>query len=319
MRNERKYLALSVLSFLVIALFLVTCAREPWRMTAAAGRQDHEWIALGAKLYAENCMQCHGPKGEGVVGMPLNRPDFKGHPQDSKYKETYAFLYNTVANGRPGTTVPMWVKQPDGTWLSYSKMPAWFTEVGGPLDENMVRAVVYFLMMGDQKVDKNDPDSSAFWDSVGTDKFPSQPVKSEGTLPDARDLTAAENAQAKDIIQKKALPTCLSCHTIGNLGGAVGPDLTYVGSWGLDADFLKAWISDPAKVPLDKRLPVWWSKHRTESGPRPDLRDPVKTEVPTVMPAFGKDPKLAPAVNERRLSDAELDLLVRYLLGLKAK
>lgn len=311
MRNERKYLALSVLSFLVIALFLVTCAREPWRMTAAAERQDHEWAALGAKLYAQNCMQCHGAKGQGVVGMPLNRKEFQGNPNDSKYKDTYLFLYNTIANGRPGSIIPTWVKQPDGRWLSYTKMPAWFKDAGGPFDENMVRAVTYFIMLGNKPSDLTDETSPSFWDSVGSDKFPPQPVKDpEGKtqLPKAQGLTDAENQEAWNIITKKAVPTCLACHSIGTRGGAVGPDLTYVGSWGVDADFLKAWISDPTKMPQDRRLPVFWSKHRLETGPTPVLKDPVLPQVTTQMPPF-KD----------RLSPQELDLLVRYLLGLKAK
>lgn len=313
MRNERKYLALSVLSFLVIALFLVTCIREPWRLQAAAARQDHEWVALGAKLYAQNCVQCHGPRGEGVVGLPLNRPDLQGHPQDSKYKDIYAMLYSTISNGRPGTTTPQWVKTADGKWISYTKMPAWFRDAGGPMDENMVRALAYFIMLGNKKVNPNDENSPTFWDAIGNEEFPVQAAAEAGKkpeelppLPDATGLTAAENAEAKAIIEKKAVPSCLACHAIGPRGGKIGPDLTAVGAWGLDADFLKRWVSDAPSVPSDQRLPIFWSKHRLETGPAPNLKDPITTNLKTFMPSF-KD----------KLTPAELDLLVRYLLGLK--
>ncbi len=308
MRNQRKYLALSVLSVLVIALFLVTCFREPSRMTAAAERQDHEWVTLGATIYTSNCMQCHGPKGEGHVGMPLNKPEYKGHPLDSKYKDTYQMIYNTISNGRPGTGTPSWVRAGD-RWISYTRMPAWFRDAGGPLDENQLRAVAYFIMLGDiLKVDPSDPDSDTFWNSIGGSNFPAPALKTEGALPDAKGLTANENAQAKELIQKKAAPTCLACHTIGPLGGVVGPDLTNVGAWGLDADFLKRWISDPSKVAPTERLPNFWSKHRLESGPKPDLKDPVEPPLGSIMPPF-KD----------RFSPDELDLVVRYLLGLRPK
>lgn len=318
MRNERKYIALSVLSFLVIALFLVTCAREPFRMAAALSRQDREWAMLGARLYAQNCVVCHGNRGQGMIGMPLNRKDLQGSPHDPKYKETYQMLLDTITNGRKGTTNPLWVRQPDGHWLSYTAMPAWGRAAGGPMDEHMIQGLVYFIMLGNEKVDPNDPGSPTFWEIIGDEqRAPLQAPTTTGTLPDSANLTPEENARAKALIEtelpKRGFPSCLSCHSIGSKGAKFGPDLSNLGQWGLDADFLKRWISNAPAMPKDQRMPVYWSKHRATTGPTPVLKDPVPVELPTAMAAYTRPD------GTRAFTDAELDLLVRYLMGLGVK
>src|SRR5690606_27510428 len=103
-------------------------------------------IARGSEIYAENCMSCHGPKGEGHAGMPLNRSDLKGTPETNR--AAFEMLVQTIKQGRPGTEVSRWVKQPDGKWLSYTSMPAWGRDFMGPLDDQQVEALAYFIMMG---------------------------------------------------------------------------------------------------------------------------------------------------------------------------
>jgi mono/diheme cytochrome c family protein len=159
-----------------------------------------------------------------------------------------------------------------------------------------VQAVVTFIMLGDwSKVGEHIPPIT--WGGDPEKEKDTYKAKTADKMPNATGFSAADNATAKMLFIDKG---CITCHTIGSVGGKVGPDLTKVGAWGIDADFLREWIRDPAKkVP---RMPEYWSKHRT-IGPTPKLENPVKYGD-TVMPAIP-------------MTDQERELLVSYLLGLK--
>ena len=276
----RTYFVVIVLSWALVVLWGVYWALENRRMEATARAYTQELIEQGVEVYALNCATCHGPVGEGVVGPRLNRPELRGDPtQDT---DTYQFIYNTVARGRPGSVTPRWVRLASGEWASFTAMPAWGQPYGGPLNEQALRAVTYFIMAGN-------------WNQVNQ-HIPA-PVL-EGKLPDAQGVPPEVNARGQQLVREKL---CLTCHTIGSVGGRIGPDLTQVGSWGVDAQFLKTWIKNPPAA--RNRAPVWFSNH---AGLTPDGR-PTGTRVEygtTVMPVLP-------------LTDEELDILVQYLLGLK--
>lgn len=310
MRNPRKYVVLTLFSLLLIGLFVFNLLREfwPWgsRMAHALAEDKQDYALLGAKLYAQNCMQCHGPRGEGVVGMPLNRPDLEGDPTDSKFAATYELLRSTITLGRPGSAVPSWVRAPDGKLASYTAMPAWGREAGGPMDEHDVKGLAYFIMMGNQPSDLEQPDAGVFWSVPGTGDAPTQAANFEAPLPDATNLSPQDNENAKALFTNLGKSQCLSCHAIGPRGGKVGPDLTEVDKWGVDEAFLVRWITDPTAVPNDERMPVYWSKHRL-LGPKPAF-DPAKK---IVSPVNTQMPKLT------TLNDDDRRLIARYLLSPK--
>jgi cbb3-type cytochrome c oxidase subunit III len=80
--------------------------------------------ATGASLYEELCALCHGDQGEGgaVEGAPaLNNQDFLAAVSDD-------FLFETIAEGRPGT-----------------RMSGWSAGRGGPLEDEDVEAVVEYI------------------------------------------------------------------------------------------------------------------------------------------------------------------------------
>jgi mono/diheme cytochrome c family protein len=90
-------------------------------MRANAQTPSPDQLKEGARLYAENCAVCHGPKGEGRVGAtlaknwPSIRPDITVH--------------NIIANG-----------------IAQSPMPAWSQAKGGPLTEEQIGALTGFLL-----------------------------------------------------------------------------------------------------------------------------------------------------------------------------
>ena len=53
-------------------------------------------VALGAKLYAQECAACHGKEGEGITGTALGNPAMLSLTEDK-------FLRYAIRNGRDGT------------------------------------------------------------------------------------------------------------------------------------------------------------------------------------------------------------------------
>lgn len=57
--------------------------------------------AYGEALFAGKCMPCHGPNGEGGIGVRLNSPNIIPIVSDQ-------FLYRTITRGRTSTAMPAW-------------------------------------------------------------------------------------------------------------------------------------------------------------------------------------------------------------------
>lgn len=293
MRVEKKYTFMLAMSLLMVLLLLVTGLREPARMEAQRAFYTDYFVEKGAKLYAKNCTNCHGAGGQGHVGMPLNREDLRGHPDDNL--ATYDYLYKVIARGRSGTDIPRWERTEDGAWVSYTAMPAWHQDDLGPMDSEKIKALVYFIMLGDWRRPNAHMPQAAPDPTEVPDPTERRQRWFDGLL-DAPSLTAEENAMAKELFVAKA---CVTCHANGAVGGVAGPDLSNVGSWGLDYDFLYNWIRDPLNA--ENRMPVYWKQH--QDGPDLVLENPLAIPPTQMVPM--------------PFEDDELDLLVRYLLGLK--
>lgn len=129
---------------------------EPARATEAALKQRHDSITRGAEHFAKgderntkgyDCAQCHGSDAGGgkvasftapgttVPVLNLDAPNlrlvFKRQIVDAKKtpKDAYRFVYQTIAQGRPGTPMPTW-------GLAY----------GGPLNDQQLDDIVNFLI-----------------------------------------------------------------------------------------------------------------------------------------------------------------------------
>ena len=84
---------------------------------AAAGNEQQ-----GATLFATNCAPCHGQGGQGGgVGPKLVGNQFVQAGPDQA-------IYDTIANGRPGTA-----------------MPAWSTAKGGALSDQQIYDLIAYL------------------------------------------------------------------------------------------------------------------------------------------------------------------------------
>lgn len=77
-------------------------------------------VTRGAKVFADNCVVCHGERGEGRVGAALQK-DWSGIDPEK-------FLDATIARGIGG-----------------SKMPAWAKSNGGPLTDQDIADAAAFI------------------------------------------------------------------------------------------------------------------------------------------------------------------------------
>jgi len=91
------------------------------RSYVRAQAQDQAQLEQGARLFAENCVVCHGPNGEGRVGATLA----KDWPSIRPDLEVRATIENGI-NGSP--------------------MPAWGEKNGGPLSSEEIDALVAYIL-----------------------------------------------------------------------------------------------------------------------------------------------------------------------------
>lgn len=294
--TNRRYIIVIGLTWALVAVLAFYMFLEPRRLPAAQSQYVNRQLSAGRVLYAENCANCHGPAGEGVVGPPLNRSALRGQPTD--LPDTFTLITSTVSEGRPGSADPRWVRLKNGAFASYTGMNAWSQSKGGSLNQQQIEAIATFIMLGD-------------WHSVAeVVPPPILPTLAGGTvdrsrvyalMPDAQGLSSQQNQAAKELLRAK---TCIQCHTVGRIGGQFGPDLTKVGTWGIDQPFLEAWIKNPPRV--KERAPRYWSNYG--APPLSNLSEaPTDRSIPLGHPQM---PVLA-------LSEQEVTTLAAYLSRLK--
>ena len=104
-----KYLWIGgVLTLATILVFGLYTTYQPSRMHAKAKHVEHEAIERGEEFWEHDCATCHGKHGEGErnSGPALNTQEFLAEASD-------ALIFNSINDGRPGTSMPAW-GQPRG-------------------------------------------------------------------------------------------------------------------------------------------------------------------------------------------------------------
>ena len=128
MNTQRQIFLIVVLLFVTVAgCAAYTAIDLPVRAERQADFFQAESIERGALLYANNCRTCHGIRGEGGVGLTLNKPAFRN--QDPLVlTQNQALIRRTLECGRAGTL-----------------MPAWLTDNGGSLTANQLGHLVRLM------------------------------------------------------------------------------------------------------------------------------------------------------------------------------
>jgi mono/diheme cytochrome c family protein len=241
-------------------------------------------VVKGQTIYAQYCIQCHGPRGEGCIGPALNRAAWRPLTNDGQKNAAFDdgshdFIKKVVSRGRASN-------QPG------VQMPAWLNTEGGALNDEEIESVIAFVQSGS-------------WDKT-LEGAASANNLNEPLPPYAGFDDANQIARVKEVMLSKG---CLNCHTLGKGGGKIAADLTDVGSR-RTADWIKRWIEDPPAMPANERGPNLWLV-------APTVTVPV-AGVPTaanLMPAA--TPQQFPMNNtfmpKLILTNDEINLLVDYL------
>mgnify|MGYP001431048082 CR=1 FL=1 len=200
---------LGAIAILVSSIILLVLGfRENDKLLESETHQQAFAIEFGAKLYTDNCAECHGVRGEGVFGPPFNNEHFftERLAEVGWLGTMEEFIISTAASGRPASTRPdEWPGKPDSPW----KMPAWSTEYGGPLRPDQIRAIAAYIMNWEDA-------------AVGNAKTPE--------VIDLPGLRLADPInRGKSVFGKGG---CATCHAIEeiNATGAVGPELNNIGT-----------------------------------------------------------------------------------------
>ena len=103
------YSVYSALILKILLTFLMGCTSEK-----EPGVSTKELVAKGQKLYAENCVACHGETGQGdgpAAEAMLEKPrNFV--LGNYKFGSSFAEVKKTINDGVPGTPMPPWGHRP---------------------------------------------------------------------------------------------------------------------------------------------------------------------------------------------------------------
>jgi mono/diheme cytochrome c family protein len=271
------------LSLVLLVTLLIYGLVDANRGTATADLDRARAVEDGKHIYAQYCIQCHGPLGEGCIGPALNRKTWRPFIDGAKNPDyddaAHDFMKKVIVRGRPSN-------QPG------IQMPPWGLSENGPLNDEKIEAVIAFIQYGN-------------WNEVlenaasATDLGEPLP-----TYPGFEDKDKI--AKVKELMLSKG---CLNCHSLGKGGGKVGADLTEVGSRRTE-DWLHKWVKDPKTVPATERGPNLWLL-----APTPSLETPGPGSPPTATPQ--SLPMNATYMPTIKMTDEELNLLVDYLAHAK--
>ncbi len=128
MNTQRQIFLIVVLLFISVAgCAAYTAIDLPIRAERQADFFEAESIERGALLYANNCRTCHGIRGEGGVGLTLNKAAFRNQ-EPLVLSQNQDLIRRTLTCGRAGTL-----------------MPAWLDSNGGSLTANQIEHLVRLL------------------------------------------------------------------------------------------------------------------------------------------------------------------------------
>ena len=196
----------------IIVLLMVLVSENP-RMEAQTVNWQGRSIENGAILFANNCSRCHGPSGQGLIGLgpALNSYYFftsTGRLKDVGWVgslEDYVLL--TVAAGRPSKTDSQWAEV----------MPTWGGNFGGPMRGDQVEDVAAYVMNWKESALAQTPEEDPF--------RPFEDVLQSTEFQNTAFILMSEEEQAIAIEEFKARNTrspqelwqneaCLGCHNL---------------------------------------------------------------------------------------------------------
>lgn len=192
--------SLAVLLIVALAAFtMLYWFTDPQRRETLGAEHDEELLEFGEVIFsndasepaAAGCARCHGDEGEGgpIPNDAAGRSAPSLHTQSLFQKLKVNPDYVRLAVSYGGVVVSGNVNSP---------MPAWSSEVGGPLNEQQIEAVVTLIEGWAQEAGQNAPEEVEDTVEAGQQVFSSA--------------------------------GCAGCHGAELEGSSTGPDITTIGS-----------------------------------------------------------------------------------------
>ena len=299
MKTGENYVRLVAIAFVlsigILLAFQIYILREPERVQAVLAADQAGRVARGEKLFADNCVQCHGPKGEGDIGPALNHRTLLKSTSDEVF-------FNLIGGGVPGTS-----------------MPSWSQTDGGPFTDEQIRDLVAFIRhweptATDLAKPTPTPDIARGASLFATVCYACHGPKGEGTnhappLNSKELLTQFDDAWLRQTITKgrpaQGMPTWGKVLAPTQIDALV----LFIRSWQATAP-----STGPRGVPTTTATPVALAA-ATSVPTQPTVVQPLPTVVPTLalsapikatLPAVTATvaPTAAPAVEVPRPSNA---------------
>lgn len=158
-------------------------------------RQEFQALAVSSAtdIYAENCVVCHGPTGEGIAEFPaLNTEGLRSMPPEE--------LFKVVARGRDNT-----------------QMAAWGVEEGGVLSNSQIEELITFIQYADwQTVQSRVAELGLTPPELTTFEVSDEMFDLITSLPNGAILAEGMTIYAE---------TCSACHAPNGSGTALAPAL----------------------------------------------------------------------------------------------
>ncbi len=134
MNTQRQIFLIVVLMFISVAgCAAYTTIDLPIRAERQADFFEAESIERGALLYANNCRTCHGIRGEGGVGLTLNKAAFRNQ-EPLVLSQNQDLIRRTLTCGRAGTLMPAWLDSNGGS-LTANQLEHLVRLLTAPLEE----------------------------------------------------------------------------------------------------------------------------------------------------------------------------------------
>lgn len=272
---------LAIVLLLTLVIYGVV---DTQRIPSLQASDQERMVEKGKTIYAQYCIQCHGPKGEGCIGPALNRatwrPELENGDANPAYDDgAHDLMKRTIERGRAAN-------QPG------IQMPAWSTKEGQALNDQEIEDVIAFIQYGDFNTTLEDAASASSLN---------EPLPAYAGFQDT-----AQIARVKEVMLAKG---CLNCHTLGKGGGKIGADLTDVGSR-RSAEWIKKWIDNPPAVPAAERGPNLWLVAPTVTIPVSGVPTAANALPTATVQRFPMNTTYMPKIN---MTPEELNLLVEYL------
>jgi mono/diheme cytochrome c family protein len=194
-----------ILMLATVVAMSYTFISEEERMAVETEAQLARSIETGAQLFHTACARCHGERAEGTPGLcpPLNSLTLlEQRAEENGWSgSVHGYIVDTIRGGRLISTRP---DQYQGEAASGMAMPFWSQDYGGPLRDDQIENIAYFL------------------ENYGETEV----VEGEGEEePEVEVPTGDPEAMIELGIQLYQENGCIGCHTLEVAGGtgAVGP------------------------------------------------------------------------------------------------